>query len=44
MCAVIERINKSEYKNLYNPENVWMPKDGGGAGNNWASGFAQGEK
>jgi len=40
---VIERIYKSEYNQLYNPENIWMPKDGGGAGNNWASGYAQGE-
>lgn len=29
---------------LYNPENVYLSKHGGGAGNNWASGFAQGEK
>jgi len=41
---VIERIQKSEYNQLYNPENIWMPKNGGGAGNNWASGHAQGEK
>ena len=31
----------SEYKKLYNPENVYLAKDGGGAGNNWASGFGQ---
>ena len=31
----------SEYKKLYNPENVYVAKDGGGAGNNWASGFGQ---
>lgn len=29
---------------LYNQENVYLSKHGGGAGNNWASGFAQGEK
>lgn len=29
---------------LYNPENVYLSKHGGGAGNNWASGFSQGEK
>lgn len=29
---------------LYNPENVYVSKDGGGAGNNWASGYHQGEK
>ena len=34
----------SEYKKLYNPENVYLAKDGGGAGNNWASGYSQGAK
>lgn len=29
---------------LYNPENVYLSKHGGGAGNNWASGYAQGDK
>lgn len=29
---------------LYNPENVYLSKHGGGAGNNWASGYGQGEK
>ena len=28
---------------LYNPENIYVSKDGGGAGNNWASGFSQGD-
>jgi hypothetical protein len=28
---------------LFNPENFFISKEGGGAGNNWASGFAQGE-
>lgn len=32
------------YFQLYNPENVYLSKHGGGAGNNWASGYAQGEK
>jgi len=40
---VINSIMNSEYKKLYNPENVYMAKDGGGAGNNWASGYSQGE-
>ena len=35
---VINNIMNSEYKKLYNPENVYLAKDGGGAGNNWASG------
>lgn len=29
---------------LYNPENIYLSKHGGGAGNNWASGYSQGEK
>ncbi|CAF2495825.1 unnamed protein product [Rotaria sp. Silwood2] len=41
---VIDGILKSSYKHLYNPENVYISKDGGGAGNNWAQGFYQGEK
>ena len=31
---VINNIMNSEYKKLYNPENVYVAKDGGGAGNN----------
>ena len=38
---VINSIMNSRYANLYNPENVYMSKNGGGAGNNWASGFSQ---
>lgn len=33
-----------EYRDLYNSENVYVSKDGGGAGNNWASGYRQGEE
>jgi hypothetical protein len=29
---VIDGIMKSQYKHLYNPENVYISKDGGGAG------------
>ncbi len=29
---VIDGIMKSPYKHLYNPENVYISKDGGGAG------------
>ena len=35
----------SQYGNtrkLYNPENVYLAKDGGGAGNNWACGYSLG--
>ena len=41
---VIHSIMSSPYAKLYNPENVYISKHGGGAGNNWASGFSQGEK
>lgn len=40
---VINNIMTSEYKKLYNPENIYLAKDGGGAGNNWASGYSQGQ-
>lgn len=32
------------FHKLYNPENIYLSKHGGGAGNNWASGYHQGEK
>jgi tubulin gamma len=41
---VINTIQMSQYANLYNPENIFISKEGGGAGNNWGSGYAQGEK
>ncbi|XP_071957293.1 tubulin gamma-1 chain isoform X2 [Antedon mediterranea] len=39
---VIHGILNSPYSNLYNPENIYLSKHGGGAGNNWASGYNQG--
>ena len=41
---VIHTIMNSPYANLYNPENVYQSKDGGGAGNNWAAGYHSGER
>jgi hypothetical protein len=41
---VINNILTSPYANLYNPENIYISKDGGGAGNNWAQGHAAGER
>uniref|UniRef100_A0A5F9CAM2 Tubulin gamma 1 n=1 Tax=Oryctolagus cuniculus TaxID=9986 RepID=A0A5F9CAM2_RABIT len=41
---VIHSILNSPYAKLYNPENIYLAEHGGGAGNNWASGFSQGEK
>lgn len=32
------RSESSPYKDLFNQENVFVWKDGGGAGNNWANG------
>ncbi|XP_065206327.1 tubulin gamma-2 chain-like [Planococcus citri] len=40
---VINHIIHSPYSKLYNSENIYLSKDGGGAGNNWASGYHQGE-
>jgi tubulin gamma len=37
-------IQNSVYSGLYNPENIFISKEGGGAGNNWASGYTQAEK
>jgi Tubulin/FtsZ family, GTPase domain len=41
---VINNILTSPYSRLYNPENIFVSKDGGGAGNNWAQGYASGER
>lgn len=41
---VISQIRASPYSGLYNPENIFVSKDGGGAGNNWASGYSQAER
>jgi tubulin gamma len=39
-------VNKLAHTNrkLFNPENFFVSQEGGGAGNNWASGFRQGEE
>ncbi|WFD43180.1 calcium channel protein [Malassezia psittaci] len=41
---VINNIMTGPFQSLYNPENIYSSKDGGGAGNNWAQGYAAGEK
>ncbi|PWZ30509.1 Tubulin gamma-3 chain [Zea mays] len=38
---VINGIQNSEHRNLYNHENIFVAEHGGGAGNNWASGYHQ---
>ena len=40
---VINSIQTGAYKNIYNPENFYVGKDGIGAGNNWGAGYATGE-
>lgn len=41
---VIHSIQNSDIRNLFNHENVFLSPEGGGAGNNWASGYQQGRK
>ena len=36
---VINSIQESKFKNLWNPENIYIDPSGGGAGNNWALGY-----
>lgn len=40
---VINNILQSDYARLYNQENIFISKDGGGAGNNWMSGYESGK-
>jgi hypothetical protein len=44
LLQVINNILTSPYANLYNPENIYLSKDGGGAGNNWAAGYSSGQR
>ncbi|KAF2729380.1 tubulin-domain-containing protein [Polyplosphaeria fusca] len=41
---VLHSIQSSAYKNIYNPENFYIHKDGTGAGNNWGAGYSMGEQ
>jgi len=38
---VVHGIQSSQHRDLFNPENIFVSKEGGGAGNNWASGYRQ---
>lgn len=38
---VIHSILNSPYAKLYNHENIYISEHGGGAGNNWGSGYSQ---
>ena len=40
---MINSIQTGPYKNIYNPENFYIDKQGIGAGNNWGAGYAAGE-
>ena len=40
---VLGSIQTGAYKNIYNPENFFVHKEGMGAGNNWAAGYSMGE-
>lgn len=40
--GVLNAIRSSPHRDLYNTENFFTSTDGGGAGNNWASGHRQG--
>lgn len=39
---VINSIQRSSMSRLFNPENVFIHQEGGGAGNNWAQGYELG--
>jgi tubulin gamma len=39
---VINKVANGWGRRLFNPENLFVAQDGGGAGNNWASGYRQG--
>ena len=41
MRRVINGIQAGECRHLFDPDNVWTSAHGGGAGNNWASGYHQ---
>ncbi|KAJ1513351.1 gamma-tubulin [Coelomomyces lativittatus] len=40
---VINNILSTPYANLYNPENIFISPEGGGAGNNWCNGYHSGQ-
>jgi len=40
---VVQGIQNGPYKNIYNPDNVFVGAQGSGAANNWAAGYGAGE-
>ena len=43
MQQVLNGIQTGPYRNIYNPENFYVGKDGMGAANNWGDGYESGE-
>ena len=43
IVQVLNTIQTGPYKNIYNPENFFVEKEGKGAGNNWGDGYQMGE-
>ena len=43
LYQVLNGIQTGPYRNIYNPENFFNGRQGTGAGNNWAAGYAAGE-
>ena len=41
---VLHGIQTGPYRNIYNPENFYMHRDGTGAGNNWGAGYEMGDQ
>ena len=42
--VIKNNIQNGMYAKLYNPENFFISKEGGGAGNVWAKGYSEGER
>lgn len=42
-AQVLNGIQTGPYKNIYNPENFFVGKNGVGAANNWGDGYQTGE-
>lgn len=40
---VINSVQTGDLRGLYNPESIFLSANGGGAGNNWGSGYHQAE-
>lgn len=43
VSKVINGIQSGPFKNIYNPENFYVGKNGVGAANNWGDGYQTGE-